>query len=168
VALPDRHWVRFPAESHLAENFDAFAKLFDPRGANKYCVNWRAADLIERDLRFERVDLTSEGVSPHGDIEATDRLLSLGRINDSIRQQDHPGARAICRHSFRDSFAQRLKKLEGGHQAPHRSRLAAGQNQRINGGKLTRTPNGYRFAPEFFDCGDVLAYITLERKNSDY
>ena len=87
---------------------------------------------------LEAVDLPAEGVAAHGDVEAADGLLVGGRVEDPVGEQDHPGAGAVRRQPVADGGPQRLEQVEPGGELDDRGRLAAGEDQPVDGGQLLR------------------------------
>ncbi len=78
---------------------------------------------------FERLDLPSEGVAPHHDVEPAERLLAVDRIHEAVGEHDEAGARAEHRHPIANRFANRMLQTEQTRQLVDHARLAAGDHE---------------------------------------
>src|SRR3954470_11444027 len=113
-----------------AENLDLAARRLHPRSTDEH--PWRAAATGPLDRSFERVDLTAESVAAHRHVDATDEGLVVDAVDDAVRQQDHPGARAVGGQPGPNGFLQGLEHLERDEQLAHRCRLPAGNDDAVD------------------------------------
>ncbi len=117
------------------KDLDLRAGLLDPRRTDEHRVHG-IGETVELDVTLERVDLTTEGIAPHRDVESAERLLAVDAAGDAVGQHDHPGAGAERRHTGADALCQRLEQVEGAGQLVHRGRLATGQHQCVAASQL--------------------------------
>lgn len=118
-------------------------------------------------IALEGVDLATEGVAPHGDIEAAERLLTGGATEQPVGQHDHARTRAEDRHAVGDALADRLDEVERAGQPAHRGRFAARDHERVAPIELTPAAHRGRGRAATFERRDVLAHITLQSEHTD-
>ena len=121
----------------------------------------------EVEVGLEGVDLASEGVAAHGDVEAAERLLPVDAVLDPVGQQDHAGAGAEDRHPVRDPLAQRVEQVEDPGQLGHRRRLTARQDQAVALRELGLPPYGDRARAQGVQDAQMLTHVALQGEDTD-
>src|SRR3954471_7676649 len=150
----------------LRERLNGFAELLDPGRPDEHGMH-RFVQPAEADVALERVDLASEGVAPHGHVDAADAHLVGGAVEHPVGQQDHAGAGAERRHAVGDPLLQRLQQVERHQQLADRRRLTAGDDKPVDPVELVRTSYAHGVSPARLENGDVLAHVTLQREHPE-
>ena len=140
----------------------ATARLFARHGARVALL-----DLDEAEVAQAAFDLAAEGVPAHSHVDAAERLLVRGAVEDAVGEQDHPGTGAERRHPRRDPLLQRLEQVEGPRELGHRGGLAARDHQAVAGLELGGTPHGDRVHTEPLEHPHVLADVALDGEDTD-
>jgi len=153
--LPHRNRVIGGSGQHLHIRTDPL----HPRGADEDRMH-RTVEPVERNIAFERIDLSPKRVAPHGDIDARQRQgLAAGssRIKDLAGQQDHSRACAIGRQPVGQAGAQRLQQAEFAQQMAHRGGLPTGNHQPVDGVEFVAAPDADRVGSRITQRRQVLA-----------
>jgi hypothetical protein len=167
-ALPDGDDpTRGRSGPNPADNLNVGAQAFDPRGSDEDRVKGLAREWREFNVGLERIDLATERIPSDRDVEAAECDLALNAIDHPVSEHDHPGAGAISWHPRDEALTQRFQQIERDRQLVHRGRLAARNDQRVDGVELGRTPNQARFRTNGGQNSDVLAHVTLKREDTD-
>jgi hypothetical protein len=58
-----------------------------------------AFNALKINIGLEGLDLSTEGIASHGDIQRAQRLLIIGAVKNVLGEQDHSGAGAVRRQS---------------------------------------------------------------------
>ncbi len=103
----------------------------------------RCGQTAEVQVRFEGLALAAEGIAPDRDVQSTQGLLRMavpvgGRVRDLVREQDHARTATVDRHAGGDPLPERLRKPEDPGQLVDSGGLAAGNDQTVDGGQLSR------------------------------
>ena len=125
---------------------------------------------VERDITFERIDLASKSIAPHGDIDARQRQrLAAGsaRIKDLAGQQDHARACAVGGQPVGQPGAQRLQQVELAQQMAHRGGLPTGNHQPVDGVEFAAAPHADRVGSRITQRRQVLPDVALQRQYAD-
>ena len=127
---------------------------------------------LEVQVRLEGLALPAEGVAAHGDVESAERLLRvsgqvLRRVRDLVRQQDHPGARAVDGQAGLDAFAQRIPEPEDPGELVDRGRFAAGDDEPVQAVEFGGTPDPDAGGTGGFHGMQMLPEIALQRQDAD-
>ena len=127
----------------------------------------RVLEAGEVEVALEGVDLATEGVAAHGDVQATEGLLPASTVLDPIGEQDHAGAGAQGRHPGGDPLPEWLEEVEGAGQLGDRGGLPARNHECVSGVELGRSAYGLGGEAEAVQRPEVLAYVALERQDAD-
>jgi hypothetical protein len=165
VALLDRYHA--PVRKRCKGD-DALPHLLDHRRTDKDRMHRGLADGWDVEIGLKGVQLRPERISSHGDVETTDALLVGDGVENPVGKQDQPGAGAIGRKAAADRTLQRLRETEDAGQLIHDARFTARDNETAHLGELFRTANRASIRSQRLENRDVLAEITLERKDTDY
>ena len=165
VALLDRHHA--PVRKRC-EGDDALPHLLDHRRTDKDRMHRGLADGWDVQIGLKGVQLRPERISSHRDVEAAETLLADNGIEHTVGEHDQPGAGAIGRKAAADRALQRLRETEDAGELIHDARFAARDNETAHLGELFRTANRASIRSQRLENRDVLAEITLKRKDTDY
>ena len=111
------------------------------RGSDKCRRQRRTIDPDNREISFERVDLTPIPVAANINVNRAETQLIGMAVRNCAGQQDHPSTGAKRRHPVGQPFRQQLVQLEGLQQLDHCRRLATRNDQRIATLKLSSGAN---------------------------
>jgi hypothetical protein len=111
----------------------------------KIAGNGRSPSAGYRERDLGRIDLASERVAAHRDVDEIERLLR--QIGDVARRDDHPHAGAPERHPVAHARADRLDESETLEQANHGRRFTARDDERIDAGQIGRSSTSRVRAP---------------------
>ena len=151
-----------------AEDDDPLAGLLDPGRPDEDGVHRRhpsspskaMSDSKQSTCRPKALRRTVTSRPPIG-------LLVRRRVEQPVGEQDHPGAGAVGRQPAADGGAQRLEQPEPGGQLDHRRRLAAREDQPVDGGQLLRPPHGHRLGTLLAQGRQMLADVALQGEHPD-
>jgi len=143
------------------------ADPLDPRRPDEHGTHRLAAHPSDVEVGLEGVDLTTEGVAPHRDVEAVEMHGIRGGVQDVGGQQDHAGAGPVGGHTGGEALAERIEEIEDPQQLPHRGRLAAGQHQTVDGVEFLGTAHRHRARTGGSERLEMLSHVTLQREHSD-
>ena len=119
------------------------------------------------EIHLEGVELRSEGVATHGDVQATERLLSLDAVEHGVREHDEPGTGSPHRQTAADRLFQRLCEIEQARQFVHHRRLTARDDQAVHLLQLGRSTDADRIRAERTQNREMFAEITLQGEDAD-
>ena len=120
AALARDLWVKRGAEKstllnrddativEASENLNFWADLVNHWRANEHRVHRRLPQHRNVERCLERIELVSEGVASHSDIEPAERLLPVNAIVHTVSEHDQASARAVHRHAGANACPQRL------------------------------------------------------------
>ena len=141
--------------------------LFHPRCADEDCEQWRAIDALEGDRFLEGIDLPPKGVATHRHVDATECVLIVRAIQDSISQQNHSRAGTESRQTIGDPLSKRLEQIKVVGQLDDGRRLPARDDQPVELSKFAFTAHGDAFGPTGLKGGQVFTHIALKREHTD-
>ncbi len=87
---------------------------------------------VDVEVGLEGVDLATEGVAAHGEVDHAEGPLVGPTVEHVGGQQDHPGAGAEGRHPVGQALRQRLAQPAAVQQQGDRGGLATGQDQAVD------------------------------------
>lgn len=92
----------------------------------------RALDPLDVEVGLEGVDLASERVAPHDDVEPPEGLLVARAADDRVGEKDHPGAGPVDGQPVGDRLLQRFVEIEDAQELVDRGRLPARQDETVH------------------------------------
>lgn len=102
-ALPAQDGMSVDTGEHL----DVWPDLFDEWRPDEHGVE-RCIESLDVEIRLEGVDLPTEGVASHGDVDDAEAALIGSAVEHVAGEQDHPGTGAERRHPVGKSFRDRI------------------------------------------------------------
>src|SRR5690606_11660470 len=152
---------------HACQDLDVLTRLLDPGcpdvdGAQRPLPR---TEIRRVDVLLEGVDLPPEGVAPHRDVHPADDRL--GSADDAVGEEHHAGARAVDGQPGADEVTQVLEEVEGREQGAHRRRLAAGEDEAVDGAELGRPADAHRACSGALQGREVLGHVALECEDAD-
>src|SRR3954452_20294375 len=147
-------------------HLDPRSDLLHPRRPDEQRVE-RPVEGSYVDVALEGVDLPTERVAAHDDVEAADGLLAGDAVLDPVGEHDHPGAGAEHRHAVLGSLAQRLEEGEDPGQLCHRRGLPARDHDAVDLGELLGTAYRPGVGAELAQHRQVLADVALQGEYAD-
>jgi hypothetical protein len=137
----------------------------DDRGADEHGMDRSIAEDIDRDLRFEGVELSTERVALDRHVEqGQDRRLAAG---DVAAEDDHPGARPEDRCAALGQIEDRLTEPPALDELAHRRALATGQDQATDVVEVGRFTDTDALDPDRRERIEMLAERTLQGEDAD-
>ena len=125
---------------------------------------------LERNVAFERIDLSAKSIAPHRHIDPAQRQrrtpVSAG-VQDLTGQQDHAGTRPVGGQPVGQPRPQRLEQVEVEQQVTHRGGFPAGYHQPVDRIEFGAAAHRHRVGAGFAQCGKVLAGVALQSKHAD-
>src|SRR5690606_13365629 len=145
------------------QHLDRGPVLLYPRGTDEDGME-RLIETPDVEVGFERVVLATEGVAADDDVEAPE--LWLGSLGHAGGEKDHPRANAEHGHSGFDAVAQGLQQIEALGETADRGRLAAGDDERVDGFEVVGALDQPGLDTERAQRPDVLTDIALQGEDA--
>ena len=112
------------------------------------------------------LDLPSVAVAPDADVEDPERDLVRPAVQHLAAHQDQPGARGQGRHPRRQALAEGHLEVEDLEEAAHRGRLAAWEDERVDGLELVSRAYRGCLRAAAAECRQVFADVALEGEDA--
>lgn len=117
---------------------------------------------IDVQMSLEGVELGSERITTHGDVEPSESLLACGGVLHLCRQHDEACTGGQHRKASGDGFSQRVGETEGSHQLVDDRRLPTGQDDSVESVKISLPTDSTGRRAEGFENLDVLSESALQ------
>src|SRR5439155_1599846 len=154
-ARPAQHRVAVDLRQHL----DVVADPLDVRRTDEDRGVGATGHPRDVEVDLERVDLAPEGVAAHGQLDGAEAALVGPPVEHLAREQDHPRACPQRGHPGVEALGHRPEETGEVEQLGDGGRLAAGQDERVDGREVLRHAHLDRVRAELSERLDVLSDV---------